>query len=171
MPRTPTQAVAFLLGFWIALWLSPLTVRVAHAGTEPEGSFVALESGLHEAVNRERAQHHRIPLIRLPELDALARAHSTDMARRTYFSHESPEGANPLDRIQGAGVEGISLAAENLGRTDRSDPTRSIVRGWLESPEHRRNLLAPPFNATGVGIARAADGALLYTQVYVTYPR
>ena len=33
------------------------------------------------------------------------------------------------------------------------------------------NLIAPAFNATGVGIARRADGTLFYTQVYVTFPR
>ena len=63
------------------------------------------------------------------------------------------------------------LAAENLGSTDRPEPTREIVSAWLASPVHRQNLYAPAFNATGIGIVRAPDGALLYTQVYVTYPR
>ena len=37
--------------------------------------------------------------------------------------------------------------------------------------DHRRNLLSPPFNTTGIGIARAADGSLIYTQLYLTFPR
>jgi uncharacterized protein YkwD len=36
---------------------------------------------------------------------------------------------------------------------------------------HRDNVLAPVFNSTGVGIARGADGAWYYTQLYGTRPR
>jgi uncharacterized protein YkwD len=36
---------------------------------------------------------------------------------------------------------------------------------------HRRNLLAPAFNTTGVGTARAADGTLYFTQLYVTFAK
>jgi len=164
MPRTFGQAVGFLLGLWIALWFSPL-----RASGEPE--FGALESAIHAEVNEIRTQRHLITLQRLPELDAVARAHSRDMAQRGYFAHESPEGANPLDRLARAQVEGFTLAAENLGITNRSDPTQEIIHGWLESTTHRTNLYSPPFNATGVGIVRAANGSLIYTQLYVTYPR
>ncbi|MDH5308115.1 MAG: CAP domain-containing protein [Myxococcales bacterium] len=169
MPRTVAQAVGFLLGFWLALWLSPF-----RAGGEPRiaaPSHAALEDAFHREVNGVRAQRHLIPLQRQPALDAVARAHSADMARRGYFAHESPEGANPLDRLQRAQLDGFSLAAENIGMTTRSDPNREILNGWLQSASHRDNLYAPPFNATGIGIARAASGAWIYTQIYVTYPR
>jgi uncharacterized protein YkwD len=36
---------------------------------------------------------------------------------------------------------------------------------------HRRNLLAPAFNTTGVGSARASDGTLYFTQLYVTFAK
>jgi uncharacterized protein YkwD len=63
------------------------------------------------------------------------------------------------------------MAAENVGTTNRPSPNREILQSWLASPAHRSNLLGPPFNATGVGISRAPDGSLLYTQVYASYPR
>lgn len=171
MPRTPLQAVAFLLGFGLALLLAPLRVDLARAFAESAPGFADLEAGLLAEVNAVRAQHHLIPLQRSPALDAVARRHSADMARRAYFSHETPEGRNPVDRIFEAGVDGFTLAAENLGRTDRGDPNRAIVQGWLHSPDHRRNLLTPPFNTTGIGIARASDGSFLYTQIYITIPK
>lgn len=170
MPRTLVQAACFLAGVWIALLLSPLVVQIARADPA-EAPFAELEALLLNEVNAVRSRHHLIPLRRSPELDAIARSHSLDMARRNYLSHETPEGANPLDRIQDGGVTGFTLAAENLGRTDRSDPNQEIVFSWMRSPDHRRNLLAPPFNGTGIGIARAADGSLIYTQLYVTVPR
>jgi uncharacterized protein YkwD len=46
-----------------------------------------------------------------------------------------------------------------------------VLHAWIASAVHRANLYAPPFNATGIGIARAPNGALIYTQLYVTYPR
>jgi uncharacterized protein YkwD len=171
VPRTFGQGAAFLIGFAIALFLIPLSVDVSRADETNTAAFASLESGLWVAVNEVRARHHLIPLRRSAELDRVARSHSSDMARRNYLSHDNPEGANPLDRIQGAAMTGFTLAAENLGKTNRNDPNREIVESWLRSPEHRRNLLAPPFNTTGIGISRAADGSLIYTQLYLTYPR
>jgi uncharacterized protein YkwD len=168
MPRTMTQAIAFLLGFWIALLLSPFTTWAS--GLE-ETPFSGLETELHRAVNADRAARHLLLLERRADLDVVARAHSSDMARRSYLSHVTPEGVDPLGRLKRAGVEGFSLAGENAGQTSKRDPSREILVGWLASPVHRQNLHAPPWNATGIGIAKGADGTLYYTQLYVTYPR
>jgi uncharacterized protein YkwD len=166
VPRTPVQAFAFLLGLWIALWLSPFG-----ASGEESAPFAELEASLHRGVNAVRAQQHLIPLERRADLDAVARAHSLDMVTRHYFAHESPEGQNAVDRLAHGQVKGFSLAAENLGITDRPEPTNEILQAWIASEVHRTNLYAPPFNATGIGIARAPNGSLVYTQLYVTYPR
>lgn len=168
MPRNLVQAIAFLLGFWIALLLSPFTTWAADRDDAP---FAALESALHAEVNAERQAHHLTTLARRADLDAVARAHSVDMARRGYLSHVTPEGVDPVGRLHGAGVSGFSLAGENAGQTSKRDPNREILVAWLASPAHRANLHAPPWNATGIGIARGADGTLYYTQLYVTYPR
>ncbi len=169
MPRTPVQAIAFLIGFWIAFALSPLIAKSASAA-EPT-NVAALEAELLERVNRVRSDHHLIPLVRRSDLDRVALAHSIDMAQRGYFSHRSPEGANAVDRLERHGVSDMRLAAENLGKTTQSNPSAEIVRSWLRSHDHRSNLLAPALNFTGIGIARGADGSLIYTQVYILVPR
>ena len=168
MPRTLAQGLSFLIGFSIALWLSPFTVRIAKADTV---SHAEQEARFHAEVNARRSTRHLIALERDPVLDAVARAHSEDMARRGFFSHLNPEGQNPLDRIEATGRDDFTLAAENVGVTMRPQPNREILQGWLASPEHRRNLDTPPFNRTGIGIARGADGAWYYTQLYLTVPR
>ena len=169
MPRTPAQAIGFLLGFWLAFALSPLMVKSA-GGAEPANA-AALEAELLEQVNRVRHENHLIPLVRRSDLDRVAQSHSTDMVQRGYFSHHSPEGESPLDRLQQSGVDDMRLAAENLGKTTHSNPSAEIVKSWLASPQHRSNLLAPALNFTGIGIAQAADGSLIYTQVYILVPR
>jgi uncharacterized protein YkwD len=168
VPRTPLQGLAFLLGFTLALWLAPWRVS-SEPLVDPETA--RLEAQLLEQVNVVRAQHHLIALARLPALDEVARAHSDDMAARAYLAHESPEGANALDRLARSQVDGFSLAAENIGMTSKPSPAGEIVAAWLRSPVHRTNLLAPAFNATGMGAARSRDGAWIATQVFVTYPR
>jgi len=168
MPRTPGQAAGFLIGLWLAIvLLQPLGARADQ--TDP--ALAALESALHQDINAVRSEHHLIELRRIPELDAVASAHSHDMATRHYMSHDTPEGLNPVDRIARSGFDGFSLAGENVGMTSLAPPNREIVQGWLHSPVHRDNVLAPAFNATGIGIARASDGSFYYTQLYVTLPR
>jgi len=169
VPRTPAHAIGFLLGLWLAFALSPLIVRTA-AGAEPS-DLTSLEADLLAQVNRVRSDHHLVPLVRRSDLDRVALAHSIDMAQRGYFSHQSPEGANPVDRLRHHRVTDMRLAAENLGKTTQSDPSTQIVRSWLQSPDHRSNLLAPALNFTGIGIAPGADGSLIYTQVYILVPR
>jgi len=174
VPNTLPRAILFLAGFAAALWLLGPLVHARPAYGEPspaDAQQAALEAQLYEAVNRTRVQYHLLPLQRQQVLDRAARAHSRDMATRRYMSHDTPEGLNPVHRIQRAGADGFTLAGENVGMTSRGDPNNEILQGWLLSPVHRDNLLAPAFNATGLGIARSADGTWYYTQVYVTYPR
>jgi uncharacterized protein YkwD len=174
MPATLPQAIGFLIGVWLAIvLLTPIGAR-GDTGAGLSGDvrgLAALEHELAETVNGWREGRNLVPLTRIPALDAVARAHSADMASRGYFSHDTPEGANPVDRLMAGGVEHFSLAGENVGMTSRQSPNAEIFQGWLASREHYENLSAPAFNATGVGIARRADGTLFYTQVYVTFPR
>ncbi len=171
VPRTLLQAVAFLLGLWLALLFWPQRAGAASAEPAAPAPFGALEATFYEQVNGFRAEQHLISLRRIPEIDRVARAHSEDMAQRHYLSHVSPEGRNPVDRLYAGGISGFTLAAENAGMTSRGDPNNEIFQGWLHSADHRRNLVAPPFNATGIGIARATDGTFYYTQLYITLPR
>jgi uncharacterized protein YkwD len=169
MPRTPSDALGFLAGLWLATALL-LPIGAPWAWAEDPG-LALLESRLHSAVNEFRRSQHLIPLERRADLDGVARAHSEDMARRGFFSHESPEGDDWVDRLAHAGVSGFTMAGENVGQTNRAEPNREILEGWKQSPAHRENLMSRPMNATGVGIARAADGRLFYTQLYLHFPR
>ena len=171
MPRTIGQAASFLAGMWLALLMLQPAGGIAKAAAAAPMDLAPLESGLHTAINDLRAAQGLLRLERDPALDAVARAHSEDMAARRYMAHETPEGLTPPDRMKRAGVSGYTLAGENVGTTTRGDPNREIVGAWMASPVHRDNVLAPVFNSTGVGIARSADGTWYYTQLYGTRPR
>ena len=179
MPQRPSHAIALLIGFWIGLTLFlPLAAPPAFSEGKPaarsapaDPELARMEAALFDAVNRFRAQHHKIALERRPDLDGVARGHSTDMAGRRYLSHETPEGKNWVDRLGSAGVAGFTMAGENVGMTTKPNPNDEILGGWIHSKVHLDNLLAAPFNATGLGIARSADGTLYSTQLYLNFPR
>ena len=60
----------------------------------------------------------------------LARAHSNDMFKRGYFSHYTPEGLSPFDRMEKAGIN-YQYAGENLALAPSTD---SCNAGTHEQP-------------------------------------
>jgi len=169
VPRTLGQAGSLLFGFWLALVVLQPVGTAADPVTDAE--IAQLEALLHTTINDLRAERGLRRLTRDAALDGVARGHALDMATRGYLSHDTPEGLNPPMRMARAGVTGISLAGENVGVTSRLNPNREIVDAWMASPAHYENVIAPAFNVTGVGVARAPDGSLYYTQLYATKPR
>ena len=61
----------------------------------------------------------------------------------------------------------IQRLTENIARirSRRADPASMAVSRWLESPVHRGHIEAR-FDLTGVGVVRAADGDLYFTQLF-----
>jgi hypothetical protein len=91
------------------------------------------------------------------DLVLAARRHAADMAARSFFSHQTPEGATLADRIRAAGYAG-HLIGENLAVAYST--ADEVVAAWLASVDHCENVLWPDF--THVGIARhdgRPDGA------------
>ncbi|WP_205499990.1 CvpA family protein [Rufibacter psychrotolerans] len=119
-----------------------------------------LEAEMLELVNRERAKENLEPLRADTLLRAVARRHSEDMFRRGYFSHYTPEGWSPFDRIRKARVP-FRLAGENLALA----PTLTIAHeGLMNSPGHRANILRDRFGRVGIGILQGSDRRLMITQ-------
>ena len=82
---------------------------------------------------------------------AAAQAHSDDMARRNFFSHTSPDGRGPVDRLRAQGVTGFAAVAENIART--SGGAREVVALWLNSPNHRDNIVNCQFTHHGLAVS------------------
>ena len=119
-----------------------------------------LEAEMLEMVNQERAAAGLKPLVFDPELLPVARAHSADMFGRGYFSHYTPEGLSPFDRIGAVGVN-FRTAGENLALA----PTLPIAHnGLMNSPGHRANILRPEFGRVGIGVMDGGLRGLMVTQ-------
>lgn len=85
-----------------------------------------------------------------PRLATAARAHSADMVDRGYFEHNSPDGTTPLDRAAAAGYP--DLGGENIAYGQRS--AAEVMNDWMNSPEHRSNILDCEYTTVGVGLDR-----------------
>ena len=118
----------------------------------PSGAAVdrAAEAYLFERLNEERAAAGREPLASDPSLVALARKKALDMALNQYFSHVSPAYGTVFDMLRAEGI-GYKWAGENIGR---GGSAASIHRGFVDSPEHRANLLSAGYTHVGVGAVR-----------------
>ena len=148
--------------------------REARARLEIEAKVSEIEQKVHVGINVERTRNGGDSLRWDRELAAVARAHSDDMTQRGYFSHDTPEGLGPSDRIDRAGYscwKGTHYGiAENIAiETTLGDPDRTAaeaVRGWVNSPGHRTNLLGRQYDRTGVGASFGTWRG--YEAVYLT---
>jgi uncharacterized protein YkwD len=99
-------------------------------------------------------------------LAAVARAHSEEMARNGYFSHQGLDGSTPAVRVSRAGIQ-WRATGENIAKTGDVVQAEAL---FMNEPKfqhnHRGNILKPNYSHVGVGIAKAPDGALYITQEF-----
>ncbi|MFI7698457.1 CAP domain-containing protein [Nonomuraea sp. NPDC049480] len=123
-----------------------------------EGSSVAVIRGMASKVvsltNAARSKFGCGPLRVDGGLMRSARTHSLEMAKMGQLSHNSPDGASPWDRMERAGYR--YGAAENIGAGYST--AEEAVRGWLDSRDHRKNILDCRLKAIGVGVASGPNG-------------
>ena len=118
------------------------------------------EAAMLVLLNHERTTRGLPALTFNDTARTVARAHSTDMFARGYFSHINPEGKNPFDRMRAGGVK-FGSAGENLALA----PTLALAHtGLMNSPGHRANILSPNYTTVGIGIVDGGPYGLMVTQ-------
>jgi uncharacterized protein YkwD len=95
-------------------------------------------------VNKQRAHHGLPPLHESRRLDRSAQSWSNRMVRAASFTH-----GDFTSRLSAVGYH-WSAAGENIA-SGFATPW-SVIRGWMGSPDHCRNILSPQFHDLGVGV-------------------
>lgn len=159
MARRTIPTIAALLG---AAALSAAPATAAGAGDcTPDATWPAnradLAAQVVALVNAHRAQLGLQALVVSPTLDAAAAWKARNMAAFGYLGHDDP---GPPARSADERMAACGYPEAGWGEDIASGFTtaQAVVDGWLSSPEHRANIEAPEFSATGVGAA----GAPLY---------
>ena len=122
------------------------------------------EKQLFELVNEERSQRGLLALAWDDRLLPVARAHSEEMFKLKYFSHQSPVAGSPFDRLKAAGIT-YSRAGENLAY---AQSVAIAHRALMDSPGHRENILRPEFVRIAIGVISAGAYGRMVTQLFIT---
>jgi uncharacterized protein YkwD len=135
-----------------------------------------VEDLVFEMTNQARRARGLAPFLQDAELRSLAQAYSDDMLVRRFFDHTDPDGRSFDERIADHCPHWVYVMGENLWTSMGYPPgaakklAKEIVTDWLNSPDHRDNILSPDFTHLGVGIS-ARHHTILATQEFVGKPK
>lgn len=124
-------------------------------------------------LNGERTARGLRPLREHVVLRSAAARYARTMVRRRFFAHDAPDGSTMTSRIRRTSYLRKARTwwlAENLawGAGEQSTPAQT-VRGWMDSPGHRRNVLDGTFRDIGIGIAYGAPARISGIRAKATY--
>ena len=167
----PLVAVLVLSGCLPEPRPAPAPARVsrptpaAPAPRPVETGYASMERRILVLVNEERRRHDLPELVLNSRLDQAAKLHAQNMAKFRKMAHVIPESQLPTltHRAQHVAYYYASIA-ENiaLGYPD----AEGVVRGWMDSPGHRRNILSRESVEIGTGVVSSASGGLYFCQVF-----
>ncbi len=122
----------------------------------------ANEKAMFDLVNKERKARGINKVVWDDALMKASRAHCLDMFERGYFSHYSPEGDSPFDRLDTAKII-YKAAGENLAYAPNVDVAH---QGLMDSPGHRENILRVEFGSLGVGVIDGGINGKMFCQEF-----
>jgi hypothetical protein len=145
LPLFAIIGLSFIINFaWTGLSASKANVLGASDGITQD--VLLLET------NKDRHADHAGSLTLDNQLAAAAQAKAQDMADKNYWSHNAPDGTTPWKFITQTGYQ-YYAAGENLAYGFANSD--QVVRGWMNSREHRTNLLNSAYSNVGFGVVEA----------------
>lgn len=164
---------------------SPPVTPAPNVPAAPNEKINAISQLLQRGINLERARNNLPTLTFDDRLQEIAQARSNDMIRRAYFSHDDPQqgsvafqdlirnrqypylyaGENIAEiKNQGSLVPTALTVYSRYGASEIAD---QFVIGWINSREHRDNILNPHFTKTGIALGVSIDGTrIVATQIF-----
>ena len=133
------------------LWVAASPAGASSHG--PTTSLSSLEQGVLADINALRTQHGLAPLRLSASLSAAARQHSSEMAARGYFSHNSANGSafdRRIARYYPMGRNHFWSVGENLLWSSPDVDAGGALDMWWNSPEHRKNMLTARWREIGL---------------------
>jgi hypothetical protein len=108
------------------------------------------EGMLYTLTNEIRLDNGSSPLVSDARLQKSATKKASDMVKKSYFAHTSPDGVGLATWLDDAKYP-YNVAGENLA-IGFTDP-RALVLAWAESPTHFANIIDTDFEDTGIRLA------------------
>ncbi|SFB20163.1 MULTISPECIES: CAP domain-containing protein [unclassified Bacillus (in: firmicutes)] len=136
-------------------------VATQPTATQTTSTISAYEQKVADLTNQERAKAGLKALQVDTNLSKMAHEKSRDMSVNNYFSHTSPTYGSPFDMMKQYGIT-YSYAGENIAMGQRTP--EEVVKAWMNSEGHRKNILSPNF--THIGVGYVAEGNY-WTQEFI----
>ncbi len=150
MVHASTHTVSHILLAALICAFAPASLSVTY-GAETPG--VRADSVVIYTNMERHAQG--VPLLRTSGLlSEVAERKMRDMFARQYFAHDAPTGEDVSDLADAVGYEFLAIG-ENLAMGDFTS-SKHVVRSWMESPGHRKNILAEKYTEIGVAAGRGS---------------
>lgn len=131
----------------------------------------SLEAGVLQQLNQIRAQHHLVPLVLSGPLTVASKQHSAEMGADGYFEHQSHDGTAFWKRIgrwyPQSPFHYWSVGENLLWSSPDVDASRALDL-WMNSPEHRANILAPRWREVGISAVHLTAAPGTYDGLAVT---
>jgi uncharacterized YkwD family protein/spore coat assembly protein SafA len=144
---------------------NPAMIYIGQKVSIPAASpLQSIETEIFKLVNAERAKNGLGALTYNWQVARVARIKSQDMINNHYFSHTSPVYGSPFRMLESYGLR-FSAAAENIAYGQKS--AQAVMVAWMNSAGHRANILSRSVTQIGVGVARASNGTLYFTQMFI----
>jgi uncharacterized protein YkwD len=115
--------------------------------------MATLEARVLVDLNEIRVEHGLVPLTLNPELSAAATQHTNEMLADGYFAHNSFDGTafwRRIERFYPSSQYHFWSVGENLLWSGAPIDARAALSMWMQSPEHRANILTPRWREIGV---------------------
>jgi uncharacterized protein YkwD len=147
----PGRVIVFAVVLLVGALALPAVA--APATSRSHAALTSLELGVLDQLNSIRVQHALVPLTLSPSLTAASAQHSEQMAADGYFKHSSYNGSAFWLRIgrwySSSGYTYWSVGENLLWSSPNVTPSVALQM-WMESPEHRANILNPSWREIGV---------------------
>jgi uncharacterized protein YkwD len=157
--------LTIVLAALCAGFAAPVAVPAQHF------TLSSLDAGVLSQLNHIRVQHGLVPLKLSTRLTDAAAEHSRQMGVDGYFEHTSADGTAFWKRIghwYGTNGYGFWSVGENLLWSSPQVDPAGALKLWMNSPEHRKNILTARWREIGVSSLHLASAPGVYHGLEVT---
>jgi uncharacterized protein YkwD len=159
------KSLSALLFIVLAVFFYSPSITYAEQGRAAlfSAKKLSIEEEILSWVNKYR-ESKSLPALQVNNaISEQAVKHSEEMAgKRVAFGHDGFQ-ERVRNIIQKIGT--LRASAENVAYGKLSP--EEVVSLWIKSPGHRKNIEGK-YTITGIGVAKAGDGSLYFTQIFST---
>lgn len=143
--------------------IKPVVSNTENVSEVSTSSLTNEENELLLLINKEREKNNLVNLEIDEELQNVARLKAQDLVQNNYFSHTSSTYGTPFEMLKTYNIS-YKIASENIAGNSN---ITSALESWLNSEDHRKNLLSNDYNYTGIAVVDSIAYGKIIVEFFV----